>query len=72
MVTYDDEGRVTQYRLPAFMSKVNNLYTDLDFICPVLRGADIKLGCGSDLEHMLRIDHVDEHSPYVRTYIRVY
>ena len=34
MVTYDDEGRVTQYRLPAFMSKVNNLYTGLDFYLP--------------------------------------
>jgi hypothetical protein len=44
------------------MSKVNNLYTDLDFICPVLRGADIKLDCGSDLEHMPRIDHVGEDS----------
>jgi hypothetical protein len=63
-VTYDGEGRVAQYRLPAFMSKVNNLYTDLDFICPVLRGADIKLDCGSDLEHMLKIDRVDEHSSH--------
>ena len=63
-MTYDGEGRVVQYRLPAFMSKVNNLYTDLDFICPVLRGADIKLDCGSDLEHMLKIDRVDEHSSH--------
>ena len=63
-VKYGADGRATQFRLPAFEAKINNLYTDLDFVVPVMREASIKLDCGSDLENMLRIDHVEDYANF--------
>ena len=47
---------ISQFRIPAFQLKVDNLHSDADFTVPVQSGPDIRLDAGTDLVQMLEVD----------------